>query len=506
MIKLFTSDQIKNNDRYTIKHEPISSIDLTERAATCFYNEFIRLYSRQNKIYVFAGNGNNGADALAIARMLHENNYNVETYLFNISGSLSNDCLANRGRLRDISTAVFKEVINDFAFPNIRQSDIIIDGLFGIGLNRPLEGGFATLIDFINNSEADVVSIDIPSGLFADNNMDNNLDSIIKANYTLTFQTPKFSFMLPCNAQYVGTWKVLDIGIHPDVIEETETTFSIIEENDVQARIIKRKPFDHKGIYGHALLIAGSRGKIGAALLSAKAATKSGVGLLTVHIPKCGEFVLQTALPEAMVEADLNEEYLSVAPETKDFSSVGIGPGLGMHRETDLALKRILEVTDKPMVIDADALNILAGNMEMQSLIPKGSILTPHPKELDRLLEIEEGDHERLIGAMFLAHKLNVYVILKGRYSAICTPEKKVFFNPTGNPGMATGGSGDVLTGLLLGLLSQGYTPEDAAICGTYIHGMAGDLAAKRLSQIAMSSSDIVAHLPLAFKQFEDAF
>lgn len=503
MIKIFATDKIKELDQYTIQNEPISSIDLVERAATVFMHEFCRRYSKQIRIVIFAGQGNNGADALAIARLLIDEGYRVETYLFNPTEHLSYDCELNKQRLLGMDKIEFTEVKDNFVPPTLGDRDVVIDGLFGSGLNRPLSGGFPALVNYINQSGATVVAIDIPSGLFGEDNRNNESESIIQADLTLTFSFPKLAFFLPENEPYVGEWKVLDISLDPYIVENTPTSYSLVEEEDMAAVFQPRSRFSHKGTFGHALLIAGSQGKMGAALLSARACVRSGAGLLTVHIPQRGEQIMQTAFPEAMLSFDPHPDYFTAVPDTSAYSAIGIGPGLGQHLESAVALERILQPTGKPVVLDADALNLIASNKDLLTRIPPHSILTPHPKEFDRIAGESNNSYERLIKAQTFAIEHKLIVVLKGAYTAICTPLGNVYFNDSGNPGMATAGSGDVLTGIILGLLAQGMEPETAAVSGVFLHGTAGDLAAIYRSEESMVAGDIIEMLGKAFKQIK---
>ena len=503
MIKIFSTDKVRELDKYTIQNEPISSIDLVERAATVFTSEFCRRYSKQTRIIVFAGQGNNGADALAIARMLTDAGYRVETYLFNPTMRLSDDCELNKQRLLHMEKIEFTEVVDDFVPPELEERDVVIDGLFGSGLNRPLTGGFAAMVRYINQSDATVVAIDIPSGLFGEDNRKNDPDAIIHADLTLTFGFPKLAFLLPENAEFVGEWKVLDILLHPEIIANTPTQFTLVTEEDIAAVFQPRNRFAHKGTFGHALLIAGSHGKMGAALLSAKACLRSGAGLLTVHIPGRGEQILQTAFPEAMVDLDQHQDHFSSVSGIKAYSSIASGPGLGQHPDSVKALEQLLQVVEKPLVIDADALNLIAANKDLLKRIPPRSILTPHPKEFDRIAGESTNSYERLKKAQAFATDHQLCVVLKGAYTAICTATGNVYFNNCGNPGMATAGSGDVLTGIILALLAQGLEPETAAVSGVFLHGTAGDLAAVYRSEESMIASDITDMLGKAFKQIK---
>jgi NAD(P)H-hydrate epimerase len=511
MLKIFETEKTKVFDRYTIEHEPVSSIDLVERAATAFVGEYSSRFSnlKQRQVIVFAGYGNNGADALAIARLMAKEHYRLKVYLINPEHRLSPDGELNRTRLQDVSNLLFFEVTGDedFTLPELSKDDVVIDGLFGSGLNRPLQEEYAMLVDYINQSGAKVISIDLPSGLFGEDNGKNNPQGIIRADWTFSFEFPKLAFFLPENAPYTGQWKVLSIQIHPTILEQTETPYLQLTDEDVSNLIRPRNPFAHKGDFGHALLIAGSRGKMGAAVLASGACLRSGAGRLTVHLPLRGETVLHTSVPEAMLSLDTHEDMVSELPDLKAYDAIGIGPGLGTEAASQEVLKALLTSAEQPLVLDADALNILSQNRDWIALLPPRTLLTPHPKEFDRLFGASASDYERLHKAMDAAVEHEWIVVLKGARSAICTPEGIAYINATGNPGMATAGSGDVLTGILLGLLAQGYPPETAAQIGVYLHGQAGDLAAADCSEESMIAGDLIRMLGKAFKaQKRDRF
>lgn len=503
MIKIFPTDKVKDLDEYTIHNSQMSSIELVEHAATLFTAEFCRRFKRHTRIIIFAGQHNNGADALAIARQLHDAGYRVETFLFNPTLNLSENCELNKQRLRGMENITFTEVTDQFSPPTLGEEDVVIDGLYGSGINRPVTGGFAALIQYINQSDAKVVAIDIPSGLFGEDNRKNNPEAIIRANLTLTFGFPKLAFLFPENEQYVGDWKILDIELHPGAIKNTSTPYMLITETDVAAAVQPRNRFAHKGVFGHALLVAGSRGKMGAALLAARACLRSGAGLLTVHIPARGEQILQTACPEAMVSLDPHTDFFTEHPDTSRYSAIGVGPGLGQNLESAIALESLLNPNGKPTVIDADAINLIAANKDLLKRIPPRSILTPHPREFDRLAGESEGSFERLMKAQSFAIEHQICIILKGAYTATCTASGNIYINNCGNPGMATAGSGDVLTGIILGLLAQGVEPETAAVCGVFLHGTAGDLAENYHSQESLIASDMIDMLGKAFKQIK---
>lgn len=499
-MKIFPSSSIKKLDAYTIEHEPISSINLMERAAQVLTSAIAKRWDKEVPFTVFAGPGNNGGDALAVARIMAEKGYNIEVFLFNPKGELSADCQTNKELVEQMDEIKFTEVSTQFAPPALTEQHVVIDGLFGSGLNKPLSGGFAAVVKYINASPAKVVSIDVPSGLMCEENTFNIRANIIRANLTLSLQLPKLSFLFAENAEFVGEWKLLDIQLSPEAIEETETNYELLEVEDIQVLIKSRPQFAHKGIFGHALLIAGSYGMAGASILAARACLRSGIGLLTVHAPQRNVPILQLAVPEAIAEADASETEFACPTDTDDYQAVAVGPGLGRSEETESALLEQLGTCQTPMVVDADALNILANHRHALTNLPKGTILTPHPKELERLVGKCQDSYERLTKACDLARTAKVHIILKGAYSAIITPTGKCYFNSTGNPGMATAGSGDVLTGILVALLAQGYTAEDAAKIGTYVHGLAGDSAQKKLGEISLTASDIVEHLPLAWR------
>lgn len=499
-MKIFPSSSIKKLDAYTIEHEPIASIDLMERAAESLTKAITDRWDSETPVTVFAGPGNNGGDALAVARMMAEKGYQVEVFLFNTKGDLSPDCQTNKELVEMMEDVKFNEISTQFVPPSLTSQHLVIDGLFGSGLNKPLAGGFAAVVKYINASSATVVSIDVPSGLMCEENTFNVKSHIIRADVTLSLQLPKLAFLFPENTEFVGEWELLDIELSQEGIEETETNYEMLEAEEIRSLIKPRQQFAHKGNFGHALLIAGSKGMAGASVLAARACIRSGVGLLTVHAPICNYDILQTSIPEAMVELDINETCFAFPTETDDYQAVGIGPGLGRSDETEEALIDQLEHCQTPVVLDADALNILANHHHTLTHLPKGSILTPHPKELERLVGRCQDSYERLTKACELARTAKVHIILKGAYSTIITPEGKCYFNPTGNPGMATGGSGDVLTGVILALLAQGYPAVEAAKIGTYIHGLAGDFAQKKQGMIGLIASDIATCLPTAWR------
>lgn len=504
MIKIFPTIQIKELDAYTIENEPVASIDLMERASQALAKTISERWNTETPFTVFAGPGNNGGDALAVSRLLAQQGYRVEVYLFNTKGSLSPDCETNKKRLTELSGIDFHEITTQFVPPELTARHVVLDGLFGSGLNKPLSGGFAAVVKYINSSPATVVALDVPSGLMGEDNTYNIQANIIRADLTLSLQLPKLAFLFAENEQFVGEWQLLDIGLSEEAINEKETDFVLAEHGDMPPMLKVRSKFAHKGNFGRALLIAGSQGMAGASVLAARACLRSGIGLLTVHIPFCNNFIVQTSVPEAMTEIDINDVRFSCATDTDDYQAVGIGPGLGKAGDTEAALLEQIESCQTPMVVDADALNLLGEHRSYIGRLPKGSILTPHPKELERLVGKCQNSYERLTKACELAQSAGVHIILKGAYSAVITPEGKCWFNSTGNPGMATGGSGDVLTGVVLALLAQRYATETAARLAAYVHGLAGDIARKKHGAMGMTAGDIVDCLPLAWRMLEE--
>lgn len=500
-MKILTSVQLKELDKQTIANEPISSIDLMERAATVLTEEIRRRWTADTRFIVFAGPGNNGGDALAVSRMLCISGYKVETYLFNITGRLSDDCTVNKKRLEETEGSQLSEITSQFAFPDTKKEDIIIDGLFGTGLNKPMTGGFAGIAQRINSCPATIVSIDMPSGLMSEDNTSNNPSAIVHADLTLTIQLPKLAFFFAENHQFTGEIKVLDIGLHPESLHEMESSITVIEEEEIRRLMKPRNPYAHKGNMGHALLVCGQYGMAGAAILAAKACLRSGVGKLTIHTAEINNDILQCSVPEAILSHDVSDIIVSKAINTYDYNVIAVGPGLGTNEETAEAVRTFIRNHPREMVLDADALNILGIHPEWLPELPQDCILTPHPKELENLVGFCSNSYERMVKSRDLAIKLQLYIIVKGHHTMICTPGGRVMINSTGNAGMATAGSGDVLTGILAGLLARGYTSEEACRLGVYLHGLAGDAARDQWGEESMTAGDIVQSLPEAFRR-----
>ncbi len=504
-MKVLTAQQLKEADLYTIEHEPVAAIDLMERAAQTCVDWLLRHKISTPEIHIFCGGGGNGGDGLAIARLLHgyietssaQVLKNISVYILQSGKKGTAEFETNRARLNGLAVSI-KYIESENEFPHFSEDDLVIDALYGFGLARPLEGMSAALVNHLNSSRAEIVSVDLPSGLFADQSSLNN--TIICARHTLTFECYKPGLLIAENAPFVGNVHVRPIGLHTSFLQSLKTDFETTDPGFINQIFRPRNRFAHKGNFGHALLVGGSYGKIGAIVLATSSCLRSGAGLVTAYLPECGYPILQTAVPEAMTITDPANIFLSQPPPDLDrFSAIGIGPGMGLEKATTAVLQSIIESYKKPMVLDADALNALAQEPELQAKLFQNTILTPHPKEFERLFGKSANGFEQIALARKKATELDVIIILKGHHSLVALPDGRAYFNTTGNAGMAKGGSGDALTGILTALLAQGYAPADAAVLGVYLHGLAGDFAAKKSSKEAMTIRDLIFHLSDAF-------
>lgn len=500
-MKIFASNVIREIDNATCEAQNLNSIDLMERAAGAVSCEIISRFLPGQRIVVVAGPGNNGGDALAVARILFEQGYRkVEVFLFNVFGKLSHDCDEERKKLITMDGIDFTEVKRDFSPPYLGENDVVVDGLFGSGLRQPLQGGFVMLARYINDSGAYVVSIDLPSGLFGEWNENVSHRDMIHADLTLTFQTPRLSFFFAENADIIGEWKLLDIDLDAEKMKELSTDFMLVEAGSVRPLLKPRPKFSGKRNYGSVLMMAGSIGMMGAAVMSARSCLRSGAGLVTVHSAKVGMPVLQTAVPEAMFEPDRNENCISDMTIHHSHQAVAIGPGIGTQDRTIDALESLLKNCKSPLVLDADALNCIAKRPSLLEILPAHTVITPHIGEFDRLFGEHPNSEERLKKAIDMAKYYNIIIVLKGHYTATVRPTGRVYFNSTGNPGMATAGAGDMLTGVIAAFLAQGYRPEHAATIGVFVHGVAGDMAAAENGEYGLMAGDIADYCGKAIK------
>jgi NAD(P)H-hydrate epimerase len=537
-MKILPVPLIREADAFTIKNEPIEEIDLMERAASACFHWMETNLGRNQKIFVFCGSGNNGGDGLVIARMLLQSDFQVEVYTLQGPEKMSTSCRINFERMlalqkmqsmqkmptiqrikrrKDLeveheavhsSTSEILRIIGrQEELPVIHPDDIVIDAIFGSGLTRPPAGFSAEVIDHINSSGATVIAIDVPSGLFCDGTTRMIPNAVvIHADYTLSFSPPKLAFFYPENDLFVGDWQLLDIGLLQEFIDSAAVQNFMLTREGMIRILRKRNKFAHKGNFGHALLICGSSGKMGAAVLAARACLRSGTGLVTVHVPKSGINILQTAVAEAMVSIDPAEDFFTGLPGLLNYNSIAIGPGIGTSSQTANALKLLIQNAPVPILFDADAINILSENKTWLGFIPRASIFTPHPREFERLVGKSADNFQRNQMQRDFSVKYQCYVVLKGAHTAITSPDGNCYFNTTGNPGMATGGSGDVLTGIIAGLMAQGYSSCESCTLGVYLHGLSGDIALSGEGYEALIANDIISNLGKSFQTLYGKF
>lgn len=496
-MKIFSGKQIYEADKMTVQKQEITSYALMERAAGQLFQWLHqRMQGAQVKIHIFCGIGNNGGDGIALSRLLWEHGYNFEVYVVNYSEKRSQDFLHHLDRLKE--RKLWPNFLNeDSELPSIHPDDIIIDAIFGIGLSRPPDPWVAGIIQYLNGSRAFILSVDVPSGLYLDRAVEQP-DAVIRSNFVLSFQAPKLIFFLPESGSYIKEWDILDIGLDREYMEITAVDYHYMTKLELLPWFRPRRKFAHKGDYGHARIIGGSYGKIGAITLAAEACLKTGAGLVSCFVPKCGYIPIQSALPEAMVETDTNETEITAIEENDKTTVSGIGMGLGTSEKSTAALAKFLKGHKGPLVIDADGINILAGKKSLLKTLVPDTILTPHPGELRRLLGDWTDDFDKLQKAREFTEKYACVLVIKGAHTMVIY-QGQGFVNSTGNPGLATAGSGDVLTGIITGLLAQGYTALQSAIFGVYLHGAAGDLAASKKGLEALVATDIIDHLGQAF-------
>jgi len=497
-MKIFAKEQIYRGDTLTTQRQNISANELMERAGTQIFNWLhMRMQGAQVPIHVFCGIGNNGGDGLVIARHLITHGYNVVTYVVNCSDKRSKDFLSNYDRIKNVTKDWPILLSCSEEFPEIKPEDIIIDAVFGIGLNRPADDWVKELFLHFRKSRAYTLSVDMPSGLYADK-VPEDENGVVWANHTLSFASPKLVFFLPETAKYTQQWEVVDIGLDPEFLHMTPTEVELIGKYEVLPMYRPREKFGHKGTYGHSLIIGGSYGKMGAVQLASKAALVSGAGLVTTYIPKCGYQVMQTAFPEAMVITDKDEEKITDIIFDINVNAIGIGVGLGTDEATVNAFGEFLKTNKTPLVIDADALNILAENTEFLKLLPQFSILTPHPGELERLIGAWKDDFDKIAKAKAFVKTYKLVLVIKGANSMIVFQDK-IFINSTGNPGLATAGTGDVLTGIITGLIAQGYDPVAATVFGVYLHGKSADIALNDFGYQSLIASHVIEYIGEAY-------
>lgn len=496
-MKVFTAEQIRSWDQFTISHEPVSSIQLMERASMAAAHWISEHCKNHKKLAIFCGNGNNGGDGLAVARILYLKGFDVDVFISDSKRKFSEEASVNLKRLRDLSGISVRKFDSTEHY-NFDEKTIIVDALFGTGLSRPLEGEYGLLVEQLNTKKNIKISIDIPSGLSADEMFDNH-PVILKADYTLTFQCWKRTFLHPETGRYTGKVVLLDIDLSKIYAGTTDSEYRVVDDQLIDSIFIPRQEFSHKGSYGKAVIIGGSYGKIGAAVLAAKSALKTGAGLTFTLAPECGYEILQTSCPEAMFIKG-GETFILNFEIERDVTCA-VGPGLGTHSGTEKGFLSFLKNHSQPLILDADALNIISKDQENLKLILEKSIITPHPKEFERLFGSTDNSFKRLELARVKAKELDIYIILKDHHTQIITPQGKVFYNITGNSGLAKGGSGDILTGILTSLLAQKYAQEQTCILGVWLHGRAADIASEKHSKESMLPTDVIDAFGTVFEE-----
>lgn len=494
-MKVFSAAQHRELDAATLREHRLDSLQLMERAASAWVEAFVRRYPRQEReVVVVAGSGNNGGDGLAIARLLRFRGYTVRVIAVGL-GTPSDDNAANRRRAKDTGVPLRDWSPGD-DLPGLPPAGMVIDALFGTGSSRPIEGKLAGLVDHLNAAPVTRIAVDLPSGLYADRPAEG---TIVRADRTLSLGYPKLALFAPANTDYLGDWELVPFELSADYPAAAQVANYMLTGEEVAQLLRRRSANDHKGTFGHALLVAGAFEKMGAAVICARAILRAGAGLVTAHVPRSGYEIMQISFPEAMCSVDSHRYQFTNARHAERYDVVGVGPGLGTDEATAKGLGKLLDSVERPMVIDADALNIIA-RQDWLARIPRGSVLTPHPKEFERLFGQTPDDFARWQLQRTRARELGLVILCKTGYTSIATPDGEVYFNSSGNPGMGTGGTGDALTGVLTGLLAQGYSPTAAARLGVYLHGLAGDLAAEELEQESLLAEDVVSHLGKAFR------
>jgi len=486
-MKIFSAQQIRDWDQYTMRQEPVSSLDLMERAAKACFEAINALYPGMG-FQILCGPGNNGGDGLALARMLKESGRSVQLFHPGVE-NLSAENAYNLDRwLRDGN-----KVQDLSAFhPDPGNREVFVDALFGTGQDRPLQGVYREAAEKINEVNCPVVSIDLPSGLYADSSSLGN--PVVNANHTLSFQVMKLALLMPENESFTGQVHLLDIGLSREYYDNTPTKNHFMLEEDIRGLLPQRQRFAHKGDFGTALLLAGRMGMMGAALMAGRACLRSGAGKLVCHVPADAVGIVHVALPEAICHPDDSKFMLENMPDLEPYQAIGIGPGIGLEEATEKLVRQVLQKATAPLVIDADALNIIAEE-GWQHMFRENMVITPHPGEFRRLFGEFGNDFERMDFCRQLSEKQKICIIFKGHHSFLSTPEGDIHINSTGNPGMAKGGSGDVLTGMLTGFLAQKINWIDACRLGMFVHGRAGDLAKKRQGEHSMLASDIIENI-----------
>lgn len=502
MQKIYSGKQLDILYAQAAQVDKLSARDYIERAAVAFERELFRHYSLGGRsIYIFAGAGRCGAYALSIAQLLARKGYAVYAYLFYRGGKLTSECEAVREQFSTDSLRL-EDIFTDFAPPRISKGDLIIDGLFGADLQTPLSEGYLSLVDFLNATEAPIVSVEIPSGLFAEDNSGNTLEHVIQAERTIAFDSPKLAFFFRENDPYVGAWSCLPLGISPQAQHDIDTAYYYVQDAALSLSLQKRPRFSIELPREKVLFLTRKRGHTGKTLLTARAAFRAGCSEVHAFVPAEEALSLSVALPELTVSAP--DDIHPLMDGLSAYKTLVIGDGFGTDDEAFQLFEQLMaSYQSRPFLIESDGLALLSRDLKLLKKLPSNSILIATHKELDDMSGYFRSDRERLERALELASNCGVYIILRGTYSAVCTPTGAVFFDTTGNTGLQTNGAANVLTGVIAGLLGQGYLSITASVLGVHLVGLSAELYAGRYSERSLTATSLVDLLGDAYHQLE---
>lgn len=504
MVPILGNAQFRDLEKHLLQEGTVTELELMERAGQACSSRILGweaagLLGVHPTYLVLAGMGNNGGDGLVIARALHQAGRNVRVLVVEHRplATPANDRMLGLALEANVPMARIRS-IGEWVQPF--DDEVVVDCILGSGLDRPLDGLVLELVGRINVHPGKVIAIDLPTGI-VERIGEGGYGLHVKATHTITFEVPRPWLFFPETGEAAGRWELVPIGMGQGPLQGAGRFADLVSTEDVRSRLRGRPRFAHKGTYGHALLLAGGTGYVGAAVLATRGCARSGAGLITLHAPAAVVAAVNATVPDAMTSTDPGGGHLVQLPRLDNPTAIGMGPGIGLQEATATVLSALFATWKGPLVLDADALHLLAQRSELLARLPPGAVLTPHPKEMDRLLGTAPIDGmDRALRTKSFAIEHQCFVVLKAAHTLIVTPEGGVFFNTTGNSGMAKGGAGDVLTGLLTGLLAQGYPALDACLLATYLHGSAGDRAAADLGPDAMRASDLVEQLPAAWK------
>ncbi|MCF8025845.1 MAG: NAD(P)H-hydrate dehydratase [Desulfobacteraceae bacterium] len=515
---ILTADEMREMDRRTIENFGLPGRLLMENAGRgavrAIFSVWPDVYTRSAA--VIAGKGNNGGDGFVIARYLFQHGVDVSVYLLAERGRVKGDAAANLELIETLGLQV-TEMPDELSFSQYKEeiagNDLLIDAILGTGLDSEVKGYFREVIDFMNNSRTPVFSVDIPSGLHTETGRPCGI--CVRADATATFAFPKLGHMLLPGAEYTGRLTIVDIGIPPYIVQSAEPKHQLLTAGWIRSQLAARDLQTHKGQTGHVLAAAGSPGKTGAAAMTAMSALRAGAGLVTLAVAESINHAVETLATEVVTHPLADDkkgalgggnadEILSLLSDKK---CLALGPGIGTLETTAQLVGTLIEKSPVPLVIDADGLNCLAQNPKVLAKKQSDLVLTPHPGEMARLADTTAAEiqEDRIAAAREYAKKHGVYLVLKGARTVAAMPDGNIFVNPTGNPGMASGGMGDVLTGMIAGFIAQGKSPGIACRLAVYLHGASADLLAEKRGPFGYIATDIMNHLPETIKAVKDA-